>query len=226
MEGEEMSYECFGNEDHDDHTDDVGWEDYENEDHHDDSDSDSHDYEDYEDYDDDEDHDMMMHAAVKNMIHWNEGSPLKTWTNVVDAMIDREVERRFEEMMSYGGGCDAEGDYDWEGSGDDHDYDGEGGDWDSERGDWGSEEGNWDDHEGAWDGEEKHDWDMVEEYGDCSSSQKCQPGLCCAEGIYKDDVVDGDVSESYMDNMIHVCQKRDEGEFMTEDGEEYWTMCK
>ena len=53
----------------------------------------------------------------------------------------------------------------------------------------------------------------------------CDAGLCCAEGVFKEDVVDGEVAENYMDNVISVCNGEKESEYENDDGEAYWMTC-
>ena len=59
----------------------------------------------------------------------------------------------------------------------------------------------------------------------CINNNECAAGLCCAEGVFKEDVVDGEVSENYRDNVISVCNGEKETEFANDDGEEYWMAC-
>merc|ERR1719263_1153803 len=57
-------------------------------------------------------------------------------------------------------------------------------------------------------------------HGDCDSAQ----GLCCMEGIFEEDIVNGEMQEGYLENMISVCNYKNEGEFTQEDTEDkYWT---
>merc|ERR1712166_249728 len=53
----------------------------------------------------------------------------------------------------------------------------------------------------------------------------CEAGLCCGQGIYKDDVVDGEVKEGYEANAVFVCNAEAADEYANEDGEEYWFSC-
>ena len=59
----------------------------------------------------------------------------------------------------------------------------------------------------------------------CTANSECAAGLCCAEGVFKEDVVDGEVSENYRDNVIKVCNGEKETEYANDDGEEYWMAC-
>ena len=53
----------------------------------------------------------------------------------------------------------------------------------------------------------------------------CAAGLCCAEGIFKEDVIEGEVADSYLDNLITVCTPSKESEYTSDDGEEFWMTC-
>ena len=53
----------------------------------------------------------------------------------------------------------------------------------------------------------------------------CDAGLCCGEGIYKDDVVDGEVQEGFEANMITICNAEGSDEYANADGEEYFFTC-
>ena len=53
----------------------------------------------------------------------------------------------------------------------------------------------------------------------------CDVGLCCAEGIFKEDVIDGEVSDSFYDNLITICSGDGESEYANDEGEEYWMTC-
>ena len=61
---------------------------------------------------------------------------------------------------------------------------------------------------------------------DCAENKAgCDAGLCCAEGVYKEDVVDGEVSDNYLDNLITICNGEKESEYENENGEGYWMTC-
>ena len=61
---------------------------------------------------------------------------------------------------------------------------------------------------------------------DCKENPAgCDAGLCCAEAIYKEDIVDGQVSDSYTDNLLTICQAEDATEYANPDGEEYCVTC-
>ena len=53
----------------------------------------------------------------------------------------------------------------------------------------------------------------------------CDAGLCCGEGIYKDDVVDGEVQEGYEANAVIICHDEAADEYANADGEEYYFSC-
>ena len=53
----------------------------------------------------------------------------------------------------------------------------------------------------------------------------CDAGLCCGEGIYKDDVVDGEVQEGYDANAVIICHDEAADEYANADGEEYYFSC-
>lgn len=60
----------------------------------------------------------------------------------------------------------------------------------------------------------------------CADNQAgCDAGLCCGEGIYKDDVVDGEVTEGFEANAIVICNAEATDEYANADGEEYWFSC-
>ena len=53
----------------------------------------------------------------------------------------------------------------------------------------------------------------------------CDAGLCCGEGIYKEDVVDGEVAEGYEANAIIICNDETAEDYANADGEEYYFSC-
>ena len=60
----------------------------------------------------------------------------------------------------------------------------------------------------------------------CKKKEKdCDAGLCCGEGVFKEDVVGGEVKEDYLKNMITVCFDEKSGKYKNKDDEEYWFIC-
>merc|ERR1719473_1936002 len=53
----------------------------------------------------------------------------------------------------------------------------------------------------------------------------CDEGLCCGEGVYEEDVVDGEVSDNYEENMIIICYDEKGEEYTNDDGEKYYFSC-
>merc|ERR1711939_351206 len=53
----------------------------------------------------------------------------------------------------------------------------------------------------------------------------CDEGLCCGEGVYEEDVVDGEVSDNYEENMIIICYEEGGEEYTNDDGEKYYFSC-
>ena len=61
---------------------------------------------------------------------------------------------------------------------------------------------------------------------DCKENPTgCDAGLCCAEAVFKEDVVEGEVAENYLDNMKTVCNGEKETEWTDADEQGYWTTC-
>ena len=59
----------------------------------------------------------------------------------------------------------------------------------------------------------------------CKKGDVCGVGLCCADMMLKDDVVDGEISDSYLDNLITVCNAKIDTEYTSGEEEEYWASC-
>merc|ERR1719263_2750509 len=54
----------------------------------------------------------------------------------------------------------------------------------------------------------------------------CEAGLCCGEGVYEDDIVNGQVSTDYKDNMVVICNEENAEEYEDPDnGELYYFTC-